>query len=148
MKQTIFLFSGLSLALMLLFKLSKYSILYQQINIEIYILIFGILFILLGIGIGQLVKKKEYPIDVRVTSSPPPSEQPIIDQSELEKTGLSKREYEILLLIAEGRSNNEIAQELFIAESTVKTHVSKILSKLNAKRRTQAVQIGRTLNII
>ncbi|PFJ18877.1 DNA-binding response regulator [Bacillus cereus] len=52
---------------------------------------------------------------------------------------LTEREYEILLLIAEGKSNQEVAEELFIALKTVKTHVSNILNKLNVSDRTQAV---------
>jgi NarL family two-component system response regulator LiaR len=52
---------------------------------------------------------------------------------------LTSRELEILLLMAEGKSNQEIAEQLFIALRTVKTHVSNILSKLEAHDRTQAV---------
>ena len=59
-------------------------------------------------------------------------EQPLHDD-------LTEREFEILLLIAEGKSNQEIADELFIALKTVKTHVSNILNKLNVSDRTQAV---------
>jgi len=52
---------------------------------------------------------------------------------------LTEREFEILLLIAQGKSNQEIADELFIALKTVKTHVSNILAKLDVTDRTQAV---------
>ncbi|MHC0036193.1 response regulator transcription factor [Pseudoneobacillus sp. C159] len=52
---------------------------------------------------------------------------------------LTSRELEILLLMAEGKTNQEIADELFIALKTVKTHVSNILSKLQVQDRTQAV---------
>ena len=52
---------------------------------------------------------------------------------------LTSREMEILLLMAEGKPNQDIADELFIALKTVKTHVSNILSKLNVQDRTQAV---------
>lgn len=52
---------------------------------------------------------------------------------------LTSRELEILLLMAEGKTNQEIADELFIALKTVKTHVSNILSKLDVQDRTQAV---------
>ncbi|GGE77437.1 response regulator transcription factor [Priestia taiwanensis] len=52
---------------------------------------------------------------------------------------LTERELEILLLMTEGKSNQEIADELFIALKTVKTHVSNILSKLDVSDRTQAV---------
>lgn len=51
---------------------------------------------------------------------------------------LTNREHEILMLIAQGKSNQEIADELFITLKTVKTHVSNILSKLEVEDRTQA----------
>ena len=51
---------------------------------------------------------------------------------------LTKRENEILMLISEGKSNQEIADELFITLKTVKTHVSNILAKLEVEDRTQA----------
>lgn len=54
-------------------------------------------------------------------------------------SNLTDREMEILLLLAEGKNNQEIADELFIALKTVKTHVSNILSKLEVQDRTQAV---------
>jgi ATP/maltotriose-dependent transcriptional regulator MalT len=46
-------------------------------------------------------------------------------------------------LIANGMSNREIAEKLFVSESTVKTHSSRLFDKLSAKRRTQAVQIAK-----
>jgi two-component system, NarL family, response regulator LiaR len=52
---------------------------------------------------------------------------------------LTSREMEILMLMAEGKTNQDIADELFIALKTVKTHVSNLLSKLNVQDRTQAV---------
>jgi ATP/maltotriose-dependent transcriptional regulator MalT len=55
---------------------------------------------------------------------------------------------EILGLIAAGLSNREIAGRLFVSENTVKTHSSRLFDKLGAKRRTQAVQIGKTARLI
>ncbi len=62
--------------------------------------------------------------------------------------GLSKRELEVLELIADGHSNQEIADKLFVSLNTVKTHLSNIFSKLNVQRRTQAVQKARDYQII
>ena len=55
---------------------------------------------------------------------------------------LSSREIEVLRLIASGNSNKQIADQLFIGESTVKSHVTNILSKLSANDRAHAVTIG------
>ena len=52
---------------------------------------------------------------------------------------LTERELEVLLLMAKGKTNQDIADDLFIALKTVKTHVSNILSKLEVRDRTQAV---------
>ncbi|GAA1435172.1 response regulator transcription factor [Microlunatus lacustris] len=55
---------------------------------------------------------------------------------------LSDREYEILLLVAEGLTNRQIAQRLYIAEKTAKNHVSNLLGKLGLERRTQAAMLA------
>ena len=71
-----------------------------------------------------------------------------IDKTKITELGISNREYEILTKISEGLSNKEIADQLFVSESTVKTHVSNLYTKLNARRRTQAIQKAKHLNII
>ena len=71
-----------------------------------------------------------------------------LDASALSQSGISPREYEVFVQLAEGKSNQEIADSLFISVSTVKTHVSKIYEKLNVQRRTQAIQVGKQLGIL
>jgi NarL family two-component system response regulator LiaR len=66
----------------------------------------------------------------------------------LRELGVTRRELEILELIASGMSNREIGEKLFVSENTVKTHSSRLFDKLGAKRRTQAVQIGKELKLI
>ena len=61
---------------------------------------------------------------------------------------ISRREHEVLALIARGLSNQEIGDELHISETTVKSHVSSLLSKLDASRRTHAVRIAKERGIL
>ncbi|MCB0837618.1 MAG: response regulator transcription factor [Bacteroidetes bacterium] len=71
-----------------------------------------------------------------------------MDQEKINELGISKREYEVLEQISQGKSNQEIAETLFISENTVKTHVSSLLVKLDAKRRTQAVSHAKEMGIL
>jgi two-component system, NarL family, response regulator LiaR len=66
----------------------------------------------------------------QVTQQAHPAPEPVVDE-------LTSREYDVVRLVAQGRSNQEIGQELFISEKTVKTHISHILGKLNLQDRTQ-----------
>jgi len=72
----------------------------------------------------------------------------IINQDELRKLNLSKRELEVLQLMAEGLSNQEIAERLFVSLNTIKTHTAQIFEKMEVKRRTQAVDMAKRLSII
>ena len=71
---------------------------------------------------------------VRIHAGPAPRTWTIPDSA---LASLSPREREVVGLIAEGRSNKEIAAELFISEATVKTHVARVLTKLDLRDRTQ-----------
>lgn len=71
-----------------------------------------------------------------------------INQSELDKLNLSDREYEILQLLAKGYSNADIATQLFLSVSTIKTHVSNLYIKMDVKRRTQAIVKAKELKIV
>ncbi|MEM7102806.1 MAG: response regulator transcription factor [Bacteroidota bacterium] len=137
MRQTVFIFSGIAISILVVFELSKYSMFGSQGSRELFVFLFAIAFILIGIVLQRFLTK------------PPASETLEVNREEaIKKSGLSKQEFTVLTLMAEGLSNNEIANRLFIQESTVKSHVSNILMKLDAKRRTQAVKIGRDLQII
>jgi DNA-binding NarL/FixJ family response regulator len=66
----------------------------------------------------------------------------------LAQVGMTPREYDVLTLIAEGLSTRDMAARLSVSENTVKTHVSRVLAKLQATRRTQAVQLARDAGLL
>ncbi|MDZ7343234.1 MAG: response regulator transcription factor, partial [candidate division KSB1 bacterium] len=70
------------------------------------------------------------------------------NEPELQRLGISKREYEVLELIAQGLSNQEIAKKLFISLNTVKTHSSNLFLKLDARRRTEAIRRAKELRLL
>lgn len=125
----------------------EFRFLIVQRSIEIYGALIAILFAGVGIWLGlKLTRKKEVVI---VKEVPTPASQPFVLNEERQKDlGITKRELEILELIAQGLSNREIAEKLFVSENTVKTHSSRLFDKLSAKRRTQAVQIGKEMGLI
>ena len=136
MKKTILVFALLIVALFTIFKISKYSIVFGNTSIEYIIAIIAVVFFIIGIYINK--KSLHQPLKSATE----------IDAQKIEELEISKREYEVLKGISLGLSNKEIADKLFISESTIKTHVSNLLVKLNAKRRTQAIQIAKDHNIL
>lgn len=137
MKKTILVFSLLIIALIILFQVSKYSILLGKTSTELVIVFIAAVFLVLGIILNKKsLEKKQIP-------------QPeAIDIAKIEALEISKREYEVLQKVAEGLSNKEIADSLFVSESTIKSHVSNLLLKLDVKRRTQAIQKAKNLRIL
>lgn len=71
-----------------------------------------------------------------------------LNETELNKLNVSKRELEVLQLMSEGLSNNEIADRLYVSLSTVKTHSRNLFDKLGVTRRTQAIDKGKRLSLI
>ena len=131
---------GLAMAAMVaLLKFVQYKYLIQDLSIEVYIGVIAVLFVALGVWVGRrLTRPKVIRVGPEFT----------IDETALRRLEISSREYEVLQLIAEGLSNQEIADKLFVSTSTVKTHVSNLFSKLDARRRTQAIQRAKEFHII
>ena len=133
--------------LIVVLRLVEYRFLVIEHSIEIYGGLIALLFAGVGIWLGlKLTRKKEVLVvkEVRV----PSPQQFEVNEERIKDLGITKRELEILELIAQGMSNREIAEKLFVSENTVKTHSSRLFDKLSAKRRTQAVQIGKELGLI
>jgi ATP/maltotriose-dependent transcriptional regulator MalT len=99
----------------------------------------------LGIWLGGTITKKKPEVVVREVRVDGPF---VLDENRVRELQLTPRELEILGLIAQGLSNKEIAERVFVSESTVKTHASRMFDKLGARRRTEAVQLGKSWRLI
>jgi DNA-binding CsgD family transcriptional regulator len=143
----ILLFGVCGGVLIVILKLTEYRFLVVEHSVEIYGALVAALFSGLGIWLGlTLTKKKPETI---IKEVPVPAAGPfVVDEARVAELGITARELEILGLIAAGLSTREIADRLFVSENTVKTHSSRLFDKLGAKRRTQAVQIGKTARLI
>ncbi len=148
MKKQILIYGILGGLLIAVLKLIEYHFLVKEHLIEIYGGLVAIVFAGVGIWLGLTLtrRKKEVVVvrEVRVSADKPFT----LNDRKVSELGVTKRELEILGLIASGMSNKEIAEKLFVSENTVKTHSSRLFDKLNAKRRTQAIQIGKELGLI
>ena len=136
MKKTVLVFELLILALLLLFQFSKYAIISGDLKVELIVAGIAIVFFFVGVYINKKSLHKSVEPSVG------------IDHQKIKDLDISNREYEVLQKIAEGLSNKEIAESLFLSESTIKTHVSNLLIKLDAKRRTQAIKKAKSFQIL
>jgi DNA-binding CsgD family transcriptional regulator len=150
-KKDILLYGLVGGVLIALLKLIQYRFLLVEHSVEIYAGVVAAIFAVLGIWLGfkltrTRVEERVVVKEVRVTV---PTTTPFtIDRARLDALGITQRELEILQLIAGGLSNREIAERLFVSENTVKTHSSRLFDKLDARRRTQAVQKAKEQGII
>ena len=153
-KYRLVLLYGASLAaLLFLLKWIEYRFLLIDYAFEIYISLIAIIFTTLGIWLAlKLVKPKtETRVETIVVEKQvylTPAKEFVLNNDEKEKLGVSERELEVLELMAEGLSNKEIAEKLFVSLNTIKTHSSNVFEKLDVKRRTQAVEKAKKLQLI
>lgn len=140
MKQVIISFGLLITALLVLFRVPALYRLGNGTPNDFWIAAFSLLFLVIGI----VLSRKLFARTVIVNHAKPA----VIDPEQLVRLGISKREAEILLLIHEGLSNQQIADKLFISENTAKKHISNIFQKLQVERRTEAIKKALELSII
>jgi two-component system, NarL family, response regulator LiaR len=147
MKRHVLIYGLIGGVLIVVLKWTEYRFLVFEHSIEIYGGLIAATFAVLGIWLGlKLTRTRE---KIVVKEVPVPAGEPFVpDEKRREGLGITPREMEILGLIATGLSNREIADRLFVSENTVKTHSSRLFDKLGAKRRTQAVLIGKTARLI
>ena len=149
MRKTTLLFGLLGGGLIALLKLIEYRFLVVEHSLEIYGGLVALVFSALGIWLGlKLTRGRHAAESTPPVASPPGPTAFVVDKARLEALGITPREHEILGLIAAGLSNREIAERLFVSENTVKTHSSRLFEKLQAKRRTQAVQLAKEAGLI
>lgn len=130
---------GVALALLAtLLSVLQYYFLIRTFSLEIYLLVLALLFTVIGLWAGKNL--------TGTNSAKQLDFEP--NKEAINYLGLSDRELEVLLLIAEGLSNKDIADRLYISTNTVKTHISNLFSKLDANRRTEALKKARSLKII
>lgn len=113
--------------------------------LEIYVGAIALIFTGLGIWMAmKIVKPKVTVVEKEIYVNAPFT----LNTKELELLNLSKRELAVLQLMAEGLSNKEIADRLFVSLSTIKTHSNNLFDKMNVERRTQAIDKAKRLGII
>lgn len=128
-------------------KTVEYRYLVIEHSVEIYSALLATVFVSLGIWLGLTLTKKPESVVVKEFVGEPPG--PFVrNEAEVARLGITPRELQILELIASGLSTKEIAQRIYVSENTVKTHSSRLFEKLSARRRTQAVQVGKELGIL
>ncbi len=149
MKKTILIY-GLAMAgLTTLLKVIEYKFLVRDISLEIYLGIIALFFTITGVWAGtKLITRKTIVREVEVMVPVGANAEFVQDEVQMKKLGISQREYEVLQLMSEGLSNQEIADKLFISLPTVKTHTTNLYMKLDVKRRTQAVQRAKEQQLI
>ena len=130
--------TGLTLCVL---KFIEYYYFSYKISMDIYIGIIAVFFMSFGIFLGIKYNNRRKTEEIKKIVN----ESYVLSNPDID---LTSRELEILHIISKGYSNQEIADKLFVSLSTVKTHINNIYSKLNVKRRTQAVSKAKELNII
>ena len=135
-------------ALLLLMKVLEWRMVVMDHTFELYAGVIAILFTGLGIWLANKVSRPK-PFTVIVEKQVYVKGAEFVqNQNELARACLSKRELEVLQLMADGLSNQQIAEHLFVSLNTIKTHASKIFEKLEVRRRTQAIETARRLSLI
>ena len=146
MKRHVLIYGLIGGILIAALKWTEYQFLVIEHSIEIYGGLIAATFAVLGIWLGLKLTKRQTIVMPEIAV--PAGERFIPDERKRENLHITRRELEILQLIAQGLSNREIAGRLFVSENTIKTHSCRVFDKLGARRRTQAVQRGKEFGLL
>lgn len=151
----ILLYAAAMAAILLLLQWMQFGLLVINHATEIYSTGIAVIFTCIGIWLAKKLTRPKTEIiretvvvekEVTVYRS---AHGPFLpDTGIIGQLGISQREMEVLGLIAGGATNQEIADKLFVSLNTIKTHTSRLFEKLDVKRRTQAIEKAKRLNII
>jgi two-component system, NarL family, response regulator LiaR len=139
MRKTILLYGLAMAALTGILKFVEYRFFVRDLSLEFYLGAVAVLFTAVGVWAGMKLTRRKV-----IVANPDFR----LNEPELQRLGISKREYEVLELMAQGLSNQEIADKLFVSLNTIKTHSSSIFMKLDARRRTQAIHRAKELGLL
>jgi len=145
MVKQVVLYGAVGGVLIALLKFIEYKYFVLEYPSEIYGGLIAVIFTALGIYFGLRWTRAKQVVVVREVRVGGPF---VLNAEKLREVGLTAREHEILALIAQGLSNREIGEKLFVSENTVKTHSSRLFEKMQVNRRVQAVQKGKDLGLI
>jgi NarL family two-component system response regulator LiaR len=120
-------------------KFIEYRFFIRDLSLEFYLAVVAALCAGLGVWAGKKLTRQ------KIVVARPDFK---LDESSLQRLGISKREHEVLELMAQGLSNQEIADKLFVSLNTVKTHSSNLFVKLDARRRTEAVRRAKEFGLL
>jgi len=136
--------------LVFLLKWLEWRLVIFDYALELYVGAIALVFT--GLGIWLAIKLMKPKVETVVIEKPVYIEKREVDEEavarELARLDMSRRELEVLELMAQGLSNQEIAEKLFVSLNTIKTHTSRLFEKMDVKRRTQAVEKAKRLNLI
>ncbi len=139
MRKTILIYGVAMAALTGILKFIEYRYFVRDLSLEFYLGAVAVLFTAVGVWAGLRLTRRKV-----IVANPDFK----LNEAEFQRLGISKREYEVLELIAQGLSNQEIADKLFVSLNTVKTHSSNLFIKLEVRRRTQAVRRAKELGLL
>ena len=155
MRKQVLIFGLVGGVLVTLLQWTEFHFIVLEHSVAIYGVLIAILFAGAGIWLGtRLLAPRERIrerivdriVEIAVPAAPTPNFS--ADDTARERLGITRRELEILVLVARGLSNREIGETLFVSENTVKTHCSRAFDKLGARRRTEAVQRSKELGLL
>jgi NarL family two-component system response regulator LiaR len=154
MRKQVLIFGLVGGVLVTLLQWTEFRFVVLEHSIAVYGVLIAILFAGAGIWLGTRLfapreRVREHVVDRIVEIVVPAAPKPALaDDAVRERLGITRRELEILELVARGLSNREIGETLFVSENTVKTHCSRAFDKLGARRRTEAVQRSKELGLL